>query len=48
MKEKDSKENWEIEDLNKAYKLIELGYPETDVYKLAKKLYDKRMKDIGV
>ena len=31
MKEKDSKENWEIEDLDKAYELIELGYPEKDV-----------------
>lgn len=36
---------WEIEDLVRAYKLIELGYPETDVYILARKLYNKRMKD---
>lgn len=38
-------DEWEIEDLDKAYKLIELGYPETDVYKLARKLYNKRMED---
>lgn len=38
-------DEWEIEDLDKAYKLIELGYPETDVYKLAQKLYNKRMED---
>lgn len=38
-------DEWEIEDLDKAYKLIELGHPETDVYKLAQKLYNKRMED---
>jgi len=36
---------WEAEDLAKAYKLLELGYPADDVYKLAEKLYNKRIKD---
>ena len=48
MKEENNKDNWEIEDLNKAYDLIDLGYPEIDVYKLAQKLYNKRMKEKGV
>ena len=37
--------DWELEDLDKAEKLIELG-SDKDVYILANMLYNKRMKEL--
>lgn len=37
---------WELQDLDKAETLIELGAQEKDVYKLASMLYNKRMKEL--
>jgi hypothetical protein len=38
---------YEMEDFYKAEKLIELGHPETNLDKLAQKIYEKRIKDAG-
>ena len=39
---------YEMEDLDLAFKLIERGHPSTDVDQLAHYLYKKRMSSVGI